>query len=141
MTGELKIPGFSSYLHPISDQYILGVGSENSQVKLSLFDISNPSDPIEADKYLMDEYWSDVQNTHHAFLQDEKHRIFFIPAGESGYVFSYNESSGTMSLTKAIDTVQAKRALFINDYLYIIGEQELVVLDENTWERVNKLSL
>jgi uncharacterized secreted protein with C-terminal beta-propeller domain len=141
MTGELKIPGFSSYLHPISERFILGVGREDSQVKLSLFDVSNPANPVEADKYLLDEYWSDVQNTHHAFLQDEKHSVFFIPAGEGGYIFSYNTADGTMNLTKAVSTIQAKRALFLNDYLYIIGEQELVVLDETNWERVNELSL
>ncbi|MBI4137293.1 hypothetical protein HY469_04490 [Candidatus Roizmanbacteria bacterium] len=29
-------------------------------------------------------------------------------------------------------------SLFLNDYLYVVGEQEIVVLDETTWERVNK---
>lgn len=30
VTGELKIPGFSSYLHPISDKLILGVGQSGN---------------------------------------------------------------------------------------------------------------
>ena len=39
--GELKIPGFSSYLHPLKENLILGVGQENGRVKLSLFDVSD----------------------------------------------------------------------------------------------------
>jgi len=35
--------------------------------------------------------------------------------------------------------MQAKRALFINDYLYIVGENKIVVLNETDWETVNEL--
>jgi uncharacterized secreted protein with C-terminal beta-propeller domain len=135
--GELKIPGFSSYLHPISDKIILGVGREDNQVKLSLFDVSDSSNPIEMDKYLLDAYWTDVSNTHHAFLQDEKHKVFFLPAGQDGYIFSYTDSS--ISLIKVVSNINAKRALFLDDYLYIVGENELIVLNETDWERVNSL--
>ncbi|MCL5795525.1 MAG: beta-propeller domain-containing protein, partial [Patescibacteria group bacterium] len=77
LKGELKIPGFSSYLHPIATNRILGVGREDSKVKISLFDVSDPTNPTEISKYLLDEYWTEVQNSHHAFLQDEKHGVFF----------------------------------------------------------------
>ena len=137
MKGELKIPGFSSYLHPINNETILGVGREDNKVKLSLFDVSNPSNPIEIDKYLLDAYWTDVSNNHHAFLQDEKHRIFFLPAGQDGYIFSYTKDS--LSLTKVVSEINAKRAVFLDDYLYIVGENELRVLDEADWEEVNSL--
>ena len=43
--GELKIPGYSSYLHPITKDKILGIGEENNKVKISLFDVSDPADP------------------------------------------------------------------------------------------------
>ena len=137
MKGELKIPGFSSYLHPIDDEVILGVGREDNKVKLSLFDVSDSSDPIEIDKYLLDAYWTDVSNNHHAFLQDEKHKIFFLPAGQDGYIFSYTKDS--ISLTKVVSDISAKRAIFLDDYLYIVGENELTVLDEADWERVGSL--
>lgn len=137
MKGKLKIPGFSSYLHPIDDETILGVGREDNKVKLSLFDVSDPSDPIEIDKYLLDAYWTDVSNNHHAFLQDEKHKIFFLPAGQDGYIFSYTKDS--ISLTKVVSQISAKRAIFLDDYLYIVGKNELTVLNESDWERVNSL--
>ena len=135
--GQLKIPGYSSYLHPLADNLILGIGMENSQVKLSLFDVSNPQNPKELDKYLLNEYWSDVSSTHHAFLQDKDRQIFFLPGGQNGYIFGYKD--GKLSLQKAISNAQANRAVYIQNYLYIIGNSQIVVVDENNWERVNEI--
>ncbi|MFO7968410.1 MAG: beta-propeller domain-containing protein [Archaeoglobaceae archaeon] len=134
--GELKIPGYSSYLHPIGEDKILGLGKEDQDVKISLFDVSNPSNPEELDKYILDEYWSDVLQTHHAFLLDQKHSVFFLPAGNNGYIFSYEDE---IELEKAINT-PAVRAVYMDDYMYIIGA-EIVVFNENTWEKVNELDV
>jgi uncharacterized secreted protein with C-terminal beta-propeller domain len=136
VAGELKIPGFSSYLHPLTDTKILGVGQENNQSKLSIFDVGNPDNPIESDKYTLDEYYSEVQNNHHAFLLDPKNQVFFMPAGSSGYIFSYN---GELSLERVISDISAKRAIYIDNYLYVIGEQKMVVLDESDWSQVSTL--
>ncbi len=132
--GELKIPGFSSYLHPIDKDKVLGVGQEGSNVKVSLFDVSNPADPKEISKYDMTEYWTDVSSNHHAFLLDQKHSVFFMPAGANGYVFSYN--GNVLNLQRAVTGLQASRALYIDDYLYVLGDAKMVVLNENTWEEV-----
>ncbi|MDO9399624.1 MAG: beta-propeller domain-containing protein [bacterium] len=137
MKGELKIPGYSSYLHPISNDIILGIGKESQQVKLSLFDVASPENPKEIDKYILDEYWSEALDNHHAFLLDKKHNIFFLPGNKGGYIFSYENNK--FKLVKAISQVSAKRALFINDYLYIIGDDKITVLDEINWEKVNEL--
>jgi len=136
--GELKIPGFSSYLHPISKDKILGVGREDQKVKLSLFDVTNPENPVEADKYNMDEYWSSVTTTHHAFLIDDKHQVFFLPAGQSGYIFSYKNDK--LVLQRVVSNISAQRAIYIDDYLYVIGDSKIVVLDEQNWSEVNSLS-
>ncbi len=137
--GELKIPGFSSYLHPLEDNKILGVGQEDSKVKLSYFDVSDPANPKEMAKYLLDEYWTEVSNNHHAFLQDAKHQVFFIPGGQGAYIFSYKDNN--LSLEKAIDINNVKRALYINDNLYVLGNDRMRIFDENTWEEVKDLSL
>jgi uncharacterized secreted protein with C-terminal beta-propeller domain len=134
--GELKIPGYSSYLHPISNDLLLGVGKEGAYVKISLFDVSNPENPVEKDKYTLKEYWSDILNTHHAFLLDSKHEVFFLPGGNGGYIFSYADG---IELVKAVEN-PAIRAIYIDDYMYIIGEK-IVVIDENTWKTVNELDL
>ena len=139
MKGELKIPGYSSYLHPLAQNRILGVGQENGKVKVSLFDVSDPSNPKELDKYNLDEYWTDVSSTHHAFLQDKDHNIFFLPGGNNGYIFSYKNDK--LSMEKAVSNVQARRALYINNYLYVVGTDKIVVVDENNWNRVGELQL
>lgn len=51
--GELKIPGFSEYLHPITQNLIVGVGKDgtetgtNGDCKVSLFDVTDPYAPKE----------------------------------------------------------------------------------------------
>lgn len=51
VTGELKIPGYSAYLHPVGDGLLLGVGQNadvtgrTSGTQMSLFDVSDPANP------------------------------------------------------------------------------------------------
>ena len=139
LKGELKIPGYSSYLHPLGQNLILGVGQENWKVKISLFDVSSSENPTEVSKYTLDESWSEVLSTHHAFLQDAKHSIFFMPGGQGGYIFSYKGDE--LKMVKAISNISAKRALYINDYLYIVGDNKIVVINENDWTNVNSIEL
>ena len=56
ISGSIELPGFSSYLHPISEQYILGIGKDDTtgHTKLSVFDVSNPSSPKEVSKLVLD---------------------------------------------------------------------------------------
>ncbi len=133
VTGELKIPGYSSYLHPLGEHRILGVGMEGSGLKLSLFDVSDPSDPREVSKYILDEYWSEAVSNHHAFLADTDHEIFFLPGSQGGYVFSYADDE--FSLRTAVAAPGVKRALYIGDTLYVVGEDRIVFYDENAWEK------
>ncbi len=138
MKGQLKIPGYSSYLQPITKDKILGIGKEDWQVKISLFDVSSASNPKEVAKYVLDEGWSDVLSTHHAFLLDTKHEIFFLPGSKGGYIFSYKGDN--LELKKAVSGISARRAIYLDDYLYIIGDDKIVVLNELDWGRVNELT-
>lgn len=101
-------------------------------MKLSLFDVSDPKNPVEKDRYILSEYWSEVISNHRAFLADEKHKVFFIPA-RSGYVFSYEDG---LKLIRVTET--GFRAVYINDYLYVIGSK-IVVFDERSWEKIAEL--
>ena len=137
--GELKIPGFSSYLHPINDNLILGIGREGTNIKVSLFDVSNIENPEEISKYALDEYWSDIINNHHAFLLDKKHKVFFLPGSKGAYIFSYDNDK--LQLVKTISERSVKRAIYINDYMYILSYSNIIVVNENSWNRVNELDL
>ena len=135
--GELKIPGYSAYLHPINENTIIGIGKEGSDVKVSLFDVSNVEKPSEIDKFVLSEYWSEILTTHHAFLMDKKHEIFFMPGANGGYIFSY--AGNKLQLKKSISLQNVKRAIYINDYLYILTDSKIVAVDENNFERLKEL--
>jgi hypothetical protein len=72
--GELKIPGFSNYLHPISGDLVIGVGQDATDdgrttgTKVSLFDVSDPTNPLEIDVWTMPNGFSDAQFDHRAFF-------------------------------------------------------------------------
>ena len=81
VAGELKIPGYSSYLHPYDENHVIGIGMENSTVKLSLFDVTNVNAPTETAKYIVQASWSDSPITYdpHAFLFDAQRQLLVIP--------------------------------------------------------------
>ena len=73
LAGELKIPGFSTYLHPIGEDRVLGIGqdaTEEGQVtgfKVSLFNVSDPTNPLEVATWTVDNANSPAEYDHRAF--------------------------------------------------------------------------
>jgi len=139
LKGELKIPGFSSYLHPLEDNIILGVGKEDQYVKLSLFDTTDPQNPKETDTLLLDEFYTEIMNNHHAFLADRDNQLFFIPASMGGYIVSYDNQN--LELKRAFDENGVKRGFYIDQYFYLLSNQKLRAFDMNNWEEINELIL
>ena len=88
--GELKIPGFSSYLHPISDSLVLGVGSDADEdgritgAKVSLFDVSDLAAPREVAVWTAPDGWNDVGWDHRAFLWWAPENLAVIPVNVWG---------------------------------------------------------
>src|SRR3989338_8834984 len=92
--GQLKIPGFSNYLHPYDEDTIIGIGKETEGnewggistkgVKLALFDVSDVKNPKQLDKYEIGEQGTDSEalNEHKAFLFDREKNILVIPVRE-----------------------------------------------------------
>ncbi len=87
VAGELKIPGYSSYLHPYDENYVIGLGKEGNMVKLSLFDVSNVNDPKEVAKYIVEGDWTDSQALQdpHAFLFNKEKKLLVIPISMTNY--------------------------------------------------------
>ena len=85
VVGELKIPGFSSYLHPIGDGLVLGVGSDAGDdgrvtgAKVSLFDVSDLADPREIAVWAAPSGWNNIGWDHRAFLWWAPERLAVIP--------------------------------------------------------------
>ncbi len=104
--GELEIPGFSDYLHPVDENRLLGVGlnvmlleDENGNeftvqrgVQVGLFDVSSPGDPVLLDRDEIGYRGSStpVQQTHHAFTwlpgdeTTQRAPRFVLPVAEFG---------------------------------------------------------
>ncbi|MDY6931898.1 MAG: beta-propeller domain-containing protein, partial [Halobacteriota archaeon] len=92
--GELKIPGYSDYLHPYDEDHIIGVGKETSSdewggvsvkgVKIALFDVSDVTNPKVLDKYEIGDSGTDSEalRDHKAFLFDKEKNILVIPIRE-----------------------------------------------------------
>lgn len=101
MLGYLELPGYSNYLHPIADNLVLGLGydtqdiyvrDQNGQesvigtrqggIKLSLFDVSDPFDPVEVDSRVLGEAYSSTEASynHKAFMADSSRGIYGFPA-------------------------------------------------------------
>lgn len=89
--GELKIPGFSNYLHPYDDDYVIGIGRDTKEigsgrvqqlgVKVALFDVSDVSDPKVVDDFVIGDSstHSEALNNHKAFFFDKEKNILSIP--------------------------------------------------------------
>ncbi len=84
--GELKIPGFSNYLHPYDEDVVIGVGRDTKEiengrvqqlgVKIALFDVSDVSKPKVLDDYIIGD-----SSTHSESLHD--HKAFFFDKNKS----------------------------------------------------------
>jgi inhibitor of cysteine peptidase len=87
VAGELKIPGYSTYLHPFDEDHVIGLGMENSTVKLSLFDVTNVNAPTEVAKYIVEGDWTDSEALYEpkAFLFDKAKELLVIPISVSNY--------------------------------------------------------
>jgi uncharacterized secreted protein with C-terminal beta-propeller domain len=97
--GELKIPGFSTYLHPYDENNVIGIGQEENSVKISLFNVEDVRNPKELSTYQIqqktEEYkwsYSSALYEHKAFLFSKEKNLLIIPVSidykESAYVFN-----------------------------------------------------
>jgi len=85
--GELKIPGFSAYLHPVGDNLLLGVGYDGTDegqllgLQLSLFDVSDLTNPTRIHQTALgtDFGWSEAIFDHKAFLYWGKTKLALLP--------------------------------------------------------------
>jgi len=90
--GELKITGYSDYLHPYDENHVIGIGKETVEaeegdfawyqgVKISLFDVSDVSNPVEISKYEIGHRGTEspVSWDHKAFLFDKSRNLMVIP--------------------------------------------------------------
>jgi hypothetical protein len=83
--GELKIPGYSAYLHPLGEKLLLGLGQDatpdgmTTGTQLSVFDVSDLRKPARLHRRTIDGGWSEAESDHHAFLYWGRSRLAVVP--------------------------------------------------------------
>lgn len=131
--GELKIPGFSTYLHPAGDGLLIGIGEGGTMTgtdgtaKISLFDVSDPYNLKELDNYSTSSY---------AYFTGNHKEFVTVDDNTFAVVFCYNNSENKLivfSITDGgivIDNIyNAKtgagygntRGVFINDNVFVVN--------------------
>lgn len=119
--GYLKIPGFSTYMHPMDETHILGFGQETKLneygnvvtdgFKISLFDVSDFSNPLEADKLIIGKSgtYSELQYNHKALM------------------YTYTTGQGVMALPISVAEVIDYKTSFSGAYVFDISTSDVVI--------------
>ncbi|WP_231394695.1 beta-propeller domain-containing protein [Micromonospora sp. CNB394] len=90
VTGELKINGYSSYLHPAGDGRLIGVGQDATDrgrvtgTQVSLFDVADPTRPARVAQHHVPGGWSEAEHDPHAFLYWAPERLVVLPVRQPG---------------------------------------------------------
>lgn len=146
--GELKVSGFSEYLHFYGENRLLGIGMEADEetgasqgMKLSMFDVSDPADLKEVSRMPLEKYnYSEALYEHRAVLIDTQENMIGFEAEGSDrgeywkdyLLFSYKYEEETFVQTLKIDTRRTAedycrtRGTFIGDTFYLLFEDGAV---------------
>jgi uncharacterized secreted protein with C-terminal beta-propeller domain len=138
--GELKILGFSSYLHPIGNELLLGLGQDATEqgqtrgTQLSLFDVSDLSAPRRLHQQSLGESTSsEAEYDHHAFLYWPPTKLSVVPLSSYGSPedpfngavgFRIDRDKGISELGRAAhDGAAIRRSLVVRGRLLTVSDQ------------------
>ena len=116
--GELKIPGYSTYLHPYDENHIIGIGMQTEEkiyrnssgkiistsavitgMKMALFDVSNMNNPIQISETIIGDRrtTSAILTNHKALLFSKEKGIIAIPVNNYSSDFEISNTSSDVS--------------------------------------------
>ena len=128
--GKLKIPGYSTYLHPYDENHLIGIGMDTKEIinrdisgnvygtsvritgmKMCLFDVSDVDNPIEVDKTTIgdERTVSAILTNPKALLFSKEKELLAIPVNNYQDEFSIDN---TDSYEREIELYKRK-----NDYI------------------------
>ncbi|MCF7872196.1 beta-propeller domain-containing protein [Candidatus Woesearchaeota archaeon] len=165
--GELKIPGFSRYLHPYDENTIIGIGRDATEtgrqqgIKISLFDVTDVTEPKEVAKYVSDQKYSSTSAEweHKAFLFNKEKELLVIPAFNYNYQDQDENYNGALVFKITKDEVELRglidhsegtnnrwspsveRSLYIEDELYTKSPYLLRINNLETLKGIKNIEL
>jgi uncharacterized secreted protein with C-terminal beta-propeller domain len=146
LLGELKIPGYSQYLHPAGENHLIGLGQRDDDadgqadgLQLSLFDVSNPARPKRVDTYDFgqlpegDATWSDAQFQHLAFTYVPETGMLAVPfnslkRGSGLDVVKVDLATGFKNVLRVADPSDnwlGLRGVFVGNAVFAVGNQTI----------------
>lgn len=182
--GELKIPGFSNYLHPYDENHIIGFGYDTKLmtmegdkepriltegVKLSLFDITDVSNPKEKYTEIIGGRgtYSPLNYDHKALLYNTNNGLFAFPINvyesvkgneyeqkfifQGAYVYNVSLDKG-FSLKSKISHMKGKelyeewdneiqRLVYIDEQLYALSHSKISSYSLENYQFISELEL
>jgi uncharacterized secreted protein with C-terminal beta-propeller domain len=165
--GALEIPGFSDYLHPWTDDLLVGFGYNGDQtgltsgLKLSLFDLADPAAVSELATESIDYDSSEALQNHHAFFASlEQGLIGFLVERWTMYddhgvqtdgawhylVYQVDPVAGfqlrqTIDLTDLVDPAEPSlsvRGLVLGDHFYLCAPSTIQVFELDAFRKVGR---
>lgn len=133
LLGELEVSGFSEYLHMWDDTHVLGIGygnSNQSKIKLTMFDVSDPTKPVEVSQKLIDntDNWgNEFVYNYKAILADPKKNLIGF-ATDDYYLFSYDNENGFKLVEQQAVTYKntdGYRGIYKDNDFYVAGNGEI----------------
>jgi len=156
--SELKIPGFSDYLHPFGDGRLFGFGRDAAEetgmwgyLKLSMFNTDNLLDVYERHTLSLDGFWwSESSYNHKAILIDVDRNIIAFPSENAYLVYGYDDvygffQRGIIEFDNEYDEWGWQRwwgqmrGLYIGDYLYVLTGSHIASFSLTSFESVDFL--
>lgn len=164
--GELKIPGYSTYLHPYDETHLIGFGYDTKEngtrvitngLKMSMFDISDFNNPQELFKISIGDSkytYSELLYNHKALLFSKEKNIIAFPLYSSSgrktnsraAIYNIDLEKG-FSLKGEISNVtnkyeeNVKRIVFANDTFYTFSDSLVKVANMDTLEVVKEFTI
>ena len=153
--SELKVPGFSNYLHPFGDGLLLGFGQNSDEesgeiqgLKLSMFDTSDPAAVAEKHSELLGKkyMWSNAIGNHKAILVDSEKNLIGFPAENEYMLYSYSPESGFQKIAQL--TLEADgpgdmdydlRGFYVDDVFYLYSPSGLAAFSMEDFSRISTL--
>ncbi len=130
--GELKIPGYSAYLHPIGDGRLIGVGQDATDqgrvtgTQISLFDVANLADPRRVAQHKIARSHSEAEHDPHAFLYWPAAKLLVIPVNAQALLMRVDGDSLTELNRISHRNAHVRRSLVIGDTLWTVADTSLM---------------
>jgi uncharacterized secreted protein with C-terminal beta-propeller domain len=143
--GELKLAGYSAYLHPIGDDLLLGVGQDASDqgrplgTQLSLFDVSDLRKPARLAAGSVGPGWSEAESDHHAFLYWPRTGLVVIPFDQGAAAFRVGRAGvAQLGRIRQPGAGTIRRSLVVGDSVVTVSDagvaaNSLSTLAEQGW--------